>query len=155
MSKLNDIDVETFLKDSVLIDPLCITDEYVRLPSDLAYWNQRHSDALKAHLRAKIELDRVEAMVYLEKREGGVDGKRLTVDGVNAAVAVDPRVLSAREAAVLAEVEKSRLHGVVSAVGAKKDMLVSLGAHVRQEMDGDPVVRAAHAGFRAQQESKR
>lgn len=156
MGNLQDLEVEDYLKDCVVMDPLFIQEEYVRLPADLAYWNQKYADALRAHLRAKIDLDRIEAQVYLEKREVGyASGGKTTEATVAAQVACDARVLAAREVAVMAEAEKARLHGVVNAVSAKKDMLVSLGAHVRQEMDGDPTIREQHAGFRKQQNSKR
>ena len=47
----------------------------------------------------------------------------------------------AKEDLVEAESEKQKLRGKVEVVSAKKEMLISLGAHIRVEMS-DPMIRA-------------
>ena len=47
-----------------------------------------------------------------------------------------------------ADGRRLKLQGVLDAVRTKKDMLVSLGASMRAEMQGDPSIRAAHAEAR-------
>jgi len=43
-------------------------------------------------------------------------------------------------------VEKIRLYGVIDAVRTKRDMLISIGAQVRAEMESDPSIRERSRG---------
>lgn len=149
MAKLNDLEVDDYLAKACEIDPLCIQEEYVRLPADLAYWNQKYAIAFRAWARARLSRKRLEAVLAIEHREQfAVDGRKATEGMVTAAVETDDRLEAAAAFEVEAEVEKVRLWGVLDAVRAKKDMLVSIGAHVRAEMNSDPTVRAQHASGR-------
>lgn len=143
--KLHDLDVDEFLKDCVTIEPMALEEEFVRLPADLAYWNERYSMANRTFLRAKIDRERTEARLTIQLREELAktmpEGKKPTVDAVGAAVKDHADMNAARNAEIDAEIEKARLYGVLDAVRAKKDMLVSIGAHHRAEMAGDPRIR--------------
>lgn len=146
MGRLNDLEVEDYLQKATEIDPLCIQEEYVRLPADLAYWNQRYAVAYRTHARERLARKRLEALLAIQYRETFADeGKRPTEAMVAAAVSTDERLDAALGREVEAEVEKVRLYGVLDAVRAKREMLVSLGAHIRQEMQHDPTIRAQHA----------
>ena len=142
MAKLNDIDVDDYLAKAVDIEPLAIQEEYVRLPADLAYWNQKYSEAYSSWLGQKLHRKRMVAMLTLEHRERllSLDGKKATVDAIRASVEDDERLMRVEEMEIALEVEKIRLWGVLDAVRAKREMLVSLGAHIRAEMQGDPRV---------------
>lgn len=149
MARLNDLEVDEYLARCVEIDPLGLQEEYVRLPADLAYQSSRYAQAYREAARAKSARKRLGALLAIEHRA------RLQLDGrateamVEAAVETDPRMQTAEDREIDAEVERQRLYGIVDAVRAKKDMLVSIGAHVRAEMGADPTVRAAHAAMRA------
>jgi hypothetical protein len=139
-------DPDKYLRDSVMIEPLQVSEEFVRLPSDLAYWNSKYADALRQHLLAKLTVEETEAELYGRHRDRLLAaGSKATVNEIDAAVQSDPELHQARLAAIDAEVTKARVHGIVSAVSAKRECLVSLGAQLRQEMENDPVVRARHA----------
>ena len=161
--EINGLSVGAFVKDSVDIEPMALEQEYQRVPSDLAYWNERYARALKVHLTCKAGEKTYEAYLKIEHREalhaareGEKSGSgRVTESMVEAAVLTDPRYQKFQDERVNAEVEKVRIAGILDALRAKKDMLVSLGAHVRQEMEGDPVVRAAHADAKRYRESQR
>jgi hypothetical protein len=141
-SSLNEIQVEQFLKDSVEIEPTLLQEEYVRVPADIAYWNERYSVALRAHLMAKLTLDRIFAGVQIETRETLLaEGSKVTESTVAAKVELNPKYQQARLAVIDTEVEAARIKGVGYAVSAKREMIVSLGAHLRIELQNDPALR--------------
>jgi hypothetical protein len=53
----------------------------------------------------------------------------------------DPDGQQARAKEVAADAERVRLYGVLDALRSKRDMLISLGAHIRAEMQHDPMIR--------------
>lgn len=136
------MNTDEFLKDSVQIDTLQLQEEYTELPAQLAYWNEQYAKALREYLHAKIARVRLHAKLYFEKR-AALSGK-VTEASVDAAIETDPRYCNSRDEEADAEAEATRLRGVVESVRTKKDMLVSLGAHIRAEMVGDPSVRRRH-----------
>lgn len=144
MALLYDMEVDDFLSKSVRIEPLAINEEYVELPAMLAYWNARYADALRNHLKSKLNVERTEARLRIECREMLATEGKVTESMVEAAVIKHPDMEIARLEAIEAEVEKVRLGGAAEAVRAKKDMLVSLGATMRAEMEGDPSLRKQH-----------
>jgi glycine/D-amino acid oxidase-like deaminating enzyme len=142
--RLYDRDVDEITYRAATIDDLAIDEEFVRLPGDLAYWNARHADALRAYLLAKLELESVEARVQIASREELFgEMSRPTEAAIHARVVVDALYVAARRALLETEVEKVRLVGICEAVRAKKECLISLGANLRAEMQGDPSLRVA------------
>jgi hypothetical protein len=151
------IEVEQYLYESVSVEPEAIEEDLIRVSSDVAYWNERHAVAHRAHLVAKLDAERDEARLTLEHREclslewqetvakaakEGVKAPREpTVDAVRAAVLTDPLYRAARLAEIECEAERARLRGVVSAVESKKDAVQSICATRRLEMTGDPLLR--------------
>ena len=132
----------TYLRECVRIDPSKVTEEFVRVPSDLAFWSERYNDAAEAYLRAKMLRDKCAAEVELQVRRAAmVHGEKLTESIVQARAAVDEECNAVNLAVIEAEANKNRLRSTVDAILAKKDMLVSVGAHLRAEMGRDPVVR--------------
>jgi hypothetical protein len=139
-------DTDEFLKESIKIEPLAIQEEFVRMPADLAYWNGRYATALKAHLLAKLRLDETKSKLFMLHRERLLAaGARATEAQIEAAVETDPEYHQVRLAIIDAEVERSRARGIVEAVTTKRDMLVSLGSHIRTEMEGDIAIRSQHS----------
>lgn len=138
----HDVDLEDYLRECVKIEPLAIQEEFVRIPADLAYWNSRYAQALRAHLMAKIDLDvtraKLQPIVRLALQEAGA---KVTESQVDAAIESHDSYVEHRRRVADAEVAKNELFGSLDAIRAKKDMLMSLGAHLRVEMEGDPVMR--------------
>lgn len=159
-------ELEARLRDAVRLEPLALEEEFVRIPSDIAYWTSRHARAIGAHLRATARkkrlwgLLRVQAQRELEEEElerctikvshdGKVEGpakppkkyKDPTVDAIDARVESYPEWRTATDDEADAEVERERLKGAVLALIAKRDMLVQMGANHRAEMERDPVIR--------------
>jgi hypothetical protein len=144
-----EIDPDEYRRDCVRIEPLCMEEEFVRLPADLAHWNAQLSDAVRAFLLAKLNLEETEAKLTIVHREALIaENGKTTESQVAAAVTVDPKLHAARVMLIEAEVAKGRIGGFAEAVKAKRDMLISLGAQLRAEMQGDPSIRQTHANAR-------
>lgn len=136
------VDLEPYLRKCVKIDPLDIQGEYVRISADLAYWNDRYADALREFLASEVDLKVLKAQLEPGTRQALIDaGGKTTEAQVKAAIESDERVLEAQARAIAAEVDKNRHFGILDAIRSKKEMLVSLGAQLRAEMAGDPLLR--------------
>lgn len=149
MAKLHDIEVDDYLADSVRLMPEAINTEFERVATDLAYWGARYAEAFRTERIAKIELERTEARLFIKHREEMIQaGVKATEAAINANVMTDQELFDARMQYVEAEVEVKRMSGACEAVRAKREMLVSLGAQIRAEMAGDPLIRQRHAESR-------
>ncbi len=126
---------EEYLKECLVIEPEAITEEFVRIPGDLSYWNAEYSRALQESLDATTERKRVRAELYLNIRtELLEDGHKVTEGIVDASVESHPDYVEAQKAENEAAARKADVYGTLDSVRAKKDMLVSLGAMLREEM---------------------
>lgn len=151
---LHDREVDSYLVECVRLDPIAIDEEFVRLPSDLAYWNECYADATREHLLAKHDAEVTKARVMLEIRETAqATGAKLTVADVEARVLLDARVEASAIRAVEAEAKRQHMRVRCESVMAKRDMLQSLGAKIRMEMV-DPVVREQFTGSKLSAKSR-
>src|SRR5690348_13040933 len=80
------IDLDQALREAVRIDETRISDEFVRLPSDLAFFGAEYARASKAFAMAKVGLSRVEALLMKEYRTTLSMRGRVTESQVEAAV---------------------------------------------------------------------
>ena len=140
-------DEARYLDDCVKVEPVALEDEFIRLPGDLAYWSERYADAYEMFLDAKLVRERVYAELTMKHRDRlSLTSKgRVTVGEIEAAVILDADYLEAKTNENAAESNKIRMHGIVEALRAKRDMLISVGAHQRAEMDHDPSIRVRRA----------
>jgi len=139
---VRDIEIDTYLYECVQIEPEALEEEFIRLPADIAYWNEKYSIALREYLLAKLRADETKALVTMETREfANASGVKMTVGDLEAKVQLDDRVQDANLALVEAEAARQALRNRCDALMAKRDMLQSLGAKLRVEMMSDPVVR--------------
>lgn len=141
-------------------DPNAIKVDYQEVPSVLARWNHRLVEASKvlklaeAELEAARERAELEASVTEEKlrlhylKELG----KVSLDIRGAHVVTDPKYIAARENVIAtvrnhkrivaeAAAAKGRAAAMVANIDAKKEMLISLGAHIRLEMGRDASIR--------------
>jgi hypothetical protein len=151
MKKHSREELDSAVDAAVSIDPLDLQDEFRRIPADLARFNELYARALRRFLKSKARTEQVFSLVYLETREGGA---KATEAQIKAEVAMDDRYNSALEERIEAEVEKTRLGGILDALMAKKDSLISMGANLRAEMAGNPSIRDRQKGYRDVQDSK-
>jgi hypothetical protein len=143
-------DEDQYLDDCTQIEPMALQEEFVRLPGDMAYWASRYATVYKLYLDAKLVRERVTAELKEQHRNRlTLNSKgRVTVDEVESAVLMDANYLEAKSSENALESEKVRLNLIVDALRAKRDMLISIGAHQRAEMQHDPVVRVQEAAAR-------
>lgn len=139
---LDNEDLRDYLREAVRIDPLQLQDEYVRLPADYAFFSEVYRRKLEAHLLAEAEMKRVYAgQILLAAERIMPNGKPPTV-GQQEALAEESRdYVDVKRAAIFAEADMVEARGVLEAIRTKRDMVIQMGAHVRQEMQHDPAVR--------------
>lgn len=138
-------DLEEYRRACVRIEPMAIQDEFIRVPADLAYWSESHSNLYREWQLAKFAREQewgaamARARASLSSEKQG--GRGPTVDQVEAEAVNDPKYVEAKRNEVYLEAETKRLVGMVDAVRTKRDMLVSLGAHIRAEMEHEPLIK--------------
>jgi hypothetical protein len=138
---------------AVEIDDMALDEEIMEAPGDLAYWNASYTKALREYLIEKHEFSITHAKVRMKIRAEKADATpKLTNDDVNALIALDEEHQTAELKFIEAEAEKERLKKFAEAVAAKKDMVQSLGAKLRSELEGDPNIRKQHRGRREYRE---
>ena len=131
------------------IDPLDLQDAFCNVPAQLAYWSKQYAIRYRAAAAAKANEKHVVGAYGEVARERAVSlrGKSTEADVAAQLEGID-EVQEAREATIEADYEKVRVFGIVDAIRSKKDMLISVGAHVRAEMDHVPSIRAQHRADR-------
>lgn len=132
---------DQYLRECVEIDQSDLNDEFIKIPSAIAYWNHQLAEATKAHAIAKLDYDREWARLFCALRDGRGDKKAPAVDAIKAMCDMDPELYDLQLDVIEKDAERIRLRGVVDAVLGKRDMLQSLGAKLREEMRGDPSLR--------------
>lgn len=124
------------------VDETNINRHYASIAGDLGYWGRMYASAHREWRVAKLKKQRLEAALKQSKRsELEAARGKVTVDQVEAAVVLDAQMQECENEEVEAEFEKQNIGAVVDALLAKKEMLISLGAHMRAEMGGDPLIR--------------
>lgn len=144
MGKPDITDIEQYLDDCVEIDELAIQDEYIRVSPDYAYWSERYSEAYKHHLELELNRKTIKAQAAKEVRaqiEGMRSAGRVTVAEVDADVEVNSEYLVAKMAEIEADAKVKKLQGILEALRIKKEMLISLGAHLRQDMQREALIK--------------
>ena len=141
MRNLHDLEVDDYLFSCVTLDQTVITSEMSRVSADFAYFANKYAKSHREWLRAKILDKRTRAQVYAEKRDllQRTLGKA-TVSDIDAAVLLEEEVQKSEAHVIETEYIREDLKGTLQAVRAKRDMLVTLGAHMREEMKGNPSI---------------
>jgi hypothetical protein len=135
--------------EAVTIMPELIQDEFVRVVPALARFNHVYAVAQKRFMRAQYNLKRLEAELYVASRNAIIEmGGKPTEAMIEAAVRTAPAYQACVDELVEAEFGKAEAYGNVDAIRTKKEMLISLGAHIRSELDGDPATRERSRGRR-------
>jgi hypothetical protein len=115
-----------------------LKDEFCRLPGDLNYFNDVYAKCVHKYSEAKRERELVEANLRVDFDFMSVLtdklGKKPSLSDIDRAVVRHPDYQDAKELEILAERDKTRAYGWVDALRAKKDLVMSLGAFVREEL---------------------
>jgi hypothetical protein len=113
------------------IDQTNMVQEFTQAAPMVSYYCELYATARRERDLAKLKRERVEAAAWVEQKALTVKG---TVADIQAAVAADQNVIDARLAEVEADYAYTLAHSNVRAAETKKDMLQSLGAHIRADM---------------------
>ncbi len=148
MNRSGDTDLDAVL-EVMEIDPLDIEMEYTTIGSQIARYNELHVEALREQLYAEREVKRVRAKKQLFIRShAAASDEKMTDSRANAKVEASTMVQKIEIAAIDARIERERLRGILKTLEGKRDMLVSLGAHIRAEMQGNPSLREQYRAQR-------
>lgn len=135
-------DEGAYFREASSILPEAIKEEFTRAPADVAYWGERYAEAVKAFMEAEQERKRVYAYTHVTlKSVAYATGTKITVDDLNAQVELDPQYQAAKMFEIEREAAKLAAKVRFDAVLTKRDMLVSLGAHIRAEVAPDSMSR--------------
>ncbi len=137
MAKLRNIEVDDYYKQCIDFEPALIDEEFARLSGDLGYWNEMVANASKEVMLAEWAAKKIEAQLYLKYKEPAEGKKPPTEATVDAAIKVDPAYEAAHLKFIEAQYEYTQLAGRAKTISKKGEMLVSLGAQIRQEREGD------------------
>lgn len=133
---------EEFVQQCVELEAEHLDEEMASFSGNYAYWTQQYADACRTYELRRRAYDLAHAARLLEVRESArADGTKMTVDEVNAMTLLAENVNDAHVAMVAADATRIRLRGIVESLGHKKDLMQSLGAKARIEMQYDPAVR--------------
>lgn len=117
------------------IDRNAIDDEFCRAPAMVAYLGEQYAKARMERDSRKIERDQAKAQAHVRLKTELADAKpKPTVGDLEAMVSLQSDVREAEAELLMAEHRFLTVQGQLKAAEAKKDMLQSLGAHLRAEM---------------------
>lgn len=141
-----DLALEQYLADCVALEPIALSEEFARLPSDYARWNELLAEAHHRYLAAALNTRRVRARATLTiRRDPAVYAAlykcRITEGAIADIVALDRDVRAAEDAEAAADRDRARVRGVLSAMARKSEALVTIGAHQRAELGLTPHIR--------------
>ena len=139
--KIHDLEVDEYLSECVRINSDNLQEEFCRVPADLAYWGERMADAAKDAKLAKLHREKTESVLYAKHRAELSNFGKTTEAAIRAAVVDDPAYEKAKIREIEADAAATAFKNRFWAVSAKKDLVQSLGATIRVEMQRDPLVR--------------
>jgi hypothetical protein len=142
---LRELEVDAYFVECVQCVPEMIQEEFARVTADIAYWNERYTRGTEQYLRAKALREKTEGRLSYDKDMietlSAELGKKPTVDQIKGRILNHAEYEEAKSEEIAAEAERIRCRGAVEAVATKRDMLVSLGATMREELKRDPMIR--------------
>lgn len=153
MPKINDMDIDQYLYESVHVRDDSIQEEYACAAPAVAYWGAQYAAAAQEALEAETRRKQTKARLFIEKKKGleALESK-VTEKLIESHVDMDPAMQVAIAEEHRTEGNRLKMLAFFEAVKTKREMLISLGATQRKEMEGDPVIRQRAAQRRAQRE---
>ncbi len=105
-------------------------------PERFVFWAQMEFLARMIVEKWKMELEKTEAQVYLQFREEAAShGEKVTEKTLEAKLRLSPTIDAVRQRYLQARLQYERLKAVTEAFRQRKDMIMSLAANLREEMD--------------------
>lgn len=137
------VPIDPALREAVHIEPMVLTEEFARLPGDMARWNELYAEAHERYLMAKLNAERTRSRraLYIRRNSSifaSTYGVKMTESAIMDILNTDKEVMAAEDVTVYADRERTRLRGIMSALVRKSEALVSIGAQLRAEMTFHP-----------------
>lgn len=131
-------------RESLDVSPENIQSEYTRIMNEFGYYLSVATEAHRDYLMAKASLENFRAKLFAStKRKLEDDGEKSGDKLVEQMVRADSRLEAKVQDVIEAQISREQTHNACTILSTKRDMLISLGAHVRTEMGGIPTLREA------------
>jgi len=127
----------------LVIDNMDLGGQFASLPGLLFQYGMLEADAIQLFLESKAMMEQVHAAAHTSIR-GATIGKAPTVDQLDAMIELDNDYMQARGICIAREGDSRRMKAMVTALLAKRDMLVQLGSSQRAQLQAgmDTGIRA-------------
>jgi hypothetical protein len=139
--------ITAFLEECLEISPADLNDEFMKIPGQIAFWNERYATATYKHQTAKLHFERERARLFvaLRNRPEPNTKKPPPMDAISALCDDDDDLFELAEEVARKDAERIKLKGICEAMLRKADMLQSIGAKLREEHRTDHSVRRQRA----------
>jgi len=135
---VKDLDETINVGDDLKIDKGNLDEEFMQQPSKYAWWATLSALAKDATLNAELALSVYTAELFEKiKKEMTDGGEKTTNMAIENKCFLDKEWRKRKEECLKRKKRQDILAGVATAFAQRKDMLLSLGPMVRQEMDSD------------------
>jgi hypothetical protein len=140
-------DRQEFLRACLEINPTDLNQEFIKVPGEIAHWNEQFANATYAHATAKLTYEREYARLFVELRNtlDPNTKKPPSLELLKAMCDADEDLGELAHDMNLKDADRIHIRGLVDAVVRKADMLQSLGAKIREEHRGDAGLRRERA----------
>ena len=130
---------ESQLDEDLHIDRFNLNEEFTKHSERFAWYATAYELAQSYENRLKVDLERLYALLDIKVRGTMTQqGMRITEKKVENAVITDNTYMDLMDRYQSAKEQTGVLKAARDAMYAKKDVLVSLGANIRAEMQSDP-----------------
>jgi hypothetical protein len=131
--------------DVTAIDPAQVQDAFMRLPGEVAHWAAKLAKASRELTLTKARAQMMENRLVARVRDeiGASSGRKASLSESERKARSTQQWLEWQTEIARAEEAKVLAKGVLDALTAKRDALISVGASLRAEMNNlDPRIRA-------------
>ncbi len=123
------------------IAPESVKHEYTLMSASLARQGELLAEASRDAATAKAAKEQRYAEVYIALLEDSEGEKKPPEAVLKAKVLTNASYQASVQKYIIADYERSKISSDMEALRTKRDMLVSLGAHIRLELRADPSLR--------------
>ena len=143
-----DVHLDPYLLECVHLDPYFLDEEFARVSGDFARWNELYVEAHERYLKARLHSVRTRASRAMHIRRNiklyaAVNGNiKITESSLADMITLDPEVVTAEDVLVMADRERTRIRGILSALSRKSEAMVTIGANQRAEKNAPSHMRS-------------
>lgn len=141
---IDEQEYENTLAEDLEVDPsspLTLQDSFARQAKLVAVYGFAENRAASCELQRKAEMERIYALVDSRTRNNfAVEGTKFTEKVVHNVVITSPEYQLAQQKHLEAKKTATMLKSAREAIQHRKDMLVTLGANYRAEINNDPLI---------------